>query len=267
MKIGFLGCGNMASAFIDGFISNRIVKAEDIRICELMIEKTQRFCDLGARVCEDAKKLGEECDIVFVCVKPQQADEPLKKLKQGLKPDSLIVTILAGKRISYFKTMLGENVRVIRLMPNTPLMLGYGAVAMSSDEKVGKDELNTVKTMIECLGKVEIIDEDLMDAIVAVNGSSPAYFYKFVKAMTDWAVAQGIDYDVALGLSVQSMLGSAYMLKKNDKSPEQLIKDVSSPGGTTLAALYEFDKAGFDKIISDAMDACRKRSHELSASK
>jgi len=264
VKIGFLGCGNMASAVIDAFVDNGIVPINDIYINTRTMEKADKYFVRGAVRCESAEELGEKCDFVFICVKPQQADEPLHTLKKGLKNNTLIISMLAGKRIFYFKGILGEHTPVIRIMPNTPCTLGYGAVAMSCDGLVDKLTADTVKTMLESLGTVELIDEDLMDAIVAVNGSSPAYFYRIADVMADWAVKQGIERDAALKLAVSSMRGSAEMLMQTGKDPKQLIKEVSSPNGTTVEALRVFDNEDFDSSIEKAMTACMNRSKELS---
>ncbi len=261
--IGFLGCGNMASAFIRGLVEKGSMNYSKIYIHTRTKERASVFLNRGANWCENPAELADTCGLIFLCVKPQQIEEPLKELAPFVKEDTLVVSMLAGKSISYFHGFFERKVPVIRIMPNTPLVLGCGATAVSADERVSTDDLTTVTAAIGLMGKVVVIPEEQMDAIVAVNGSSPAYFYQIAKIMTDWAVSKGIDPKAALSLVTQTMLGSARMLNETDKTPEQLIREVSSPGGTTLAALASFDRDGLDEVFYRAMSACEKRSREL----
>ena len=255
----------MASAFINGMYQKGNVALSDIHIHTRTKEKASDFLSSGAVWCDTPEELASSCDILFLCVKPQQVDEPLRRMASQVKDGTLVITMLAGKKIAYFEEILGGKCHVIRMMPNTPLLLGCGATAVSVGAGVTEDELNFVLSTVGLLGKVAVIDEAQMDAVVAVNGSSPAYFYLFAKAMTDWAAEQGIDPDAALSLVTQTMLGSARMLAESGKTPERLIRDVSSPGGTTLAALASFEQDGVTDVISRAMTACKNRSAELSA--
>lgn len=266
LKIGFLGCGNMASAFINGLTQKGGFSLSELAVFTRTKEKADAFLSGGAVWCDSPEELASLCETVFICVKPQQAEEPLKKMATAShKP--LLVSILAGKKISFFEGVFGTDVPVIRLMPNTPLLLGCGATTVTMNKNVSEAEKDFVLSVLSLLGEAKVIDESLMDAAVAVNGSSPAYFYLFIKAMTDWAEQQGIDRDAALSLAAKSMLGSARMIAESRKSPEQLIRDVCSPGGTTLAALSSFEADGFADIIARGMDACKKRSAELSENK
>lgn len=255
----------MASAFIGGLTEKGSLSYGDVYIYDIMKEKAQGFLDKGANWCDGLDGLAQNCRMIFLCVKPQQIAEPLANLATVIRPGTVVVSMLAGKSIAYFQQVLGEDVHVIRIMPNTPLLLGCGATAVSTGKTVTSAELDEIMGMIGLLGQVALIPEEQMDAIVAVNGSSPAYFYLFVKAMVDWAVEKGIDPQAAISLATQSMLGSARMLAETGKTPEQLICDVSSPGGTTLAALHSFEQDGVTQVIARAMSACEKRSKELTA--
>ena len=264
-RFGFIGCGNMGSAFISGITLKSGVNFSDIFIYSLDKQQAQSFLDKGAVWCEEIDVLANECDVIFLCVKPQQSQEVLELLSQKLTRSVLFITMLAGRRIEYFKSYLKDNARVIRIMPNTPLLLGCGAVALSADDSVSQDEIDEMVKLISALGKVCVIPEDQMDTIVAVNGSSPAYFYLFIDIMTKWAVSRGVEEKNAFDLAVASMSGSAQMLMQRNKTPEELIKAVSSPGGTTLAALSSFETDDVCGVISRAMSACEKRSDELSS--
>ena len=265
-KIGFLGCGNMASAFIKGLTEKGNVPFSDLMIHTRTKEKAAEFLRSGAEWCETPEMLAS-CPILFLCVKPQQVEEPLRRMAGHLSENALVVTMLAGKKISYFETVLGTNVHIIRMMPNTPLLLGCGATAVSVGANVTAEERAWISSVVGLLGEVAFIEEEQMDAIVAVNGSSPAYFYRFAESMIAWAKGQGIDENAASRLVIQSMFGSARMMAESGKSPAQLIRDVSSPGGTTLAALGSFDRDDLEAVVSRAMDACKNRSEELSSDK
>ena len=264
-KIGFYGCGNMASAFISGITSKAGVSFYDVYIHTRTKQKALPFLSKGAVWCERPQDLADSCDIIFICVKPQQGDAVLDELAGTLKYETVIVSILAGKKISYFTSRLGELAHVVRTMPNTPMLLGCGAVAVSFDDVVADAEKDAVLRLIAPLGTVKIIPEEQMDTIVAVNGSSPAYFYLFIKLIADWAEKHGVDKESALDLATASMAGSAEMLRKAGKTPDELIRDVSSPGGTTLAALSSFEINDMRKVMEDALDACEQRSAELSS--
>lgn len=264
-KFGFIGCGNMGSAFVGGITSKGGISFSNIFIYTLDKDRIKNFVEQGAVLCENMESLANECDVIFLCIKPQQSDEVLTSLAKALKRPVLLITMLAGRRIEYFKAYLGDNARIIRIMPNTPLLLGCGAVALSADGTVTENELNETFRLISTLGTVRIIPENQMDTIVAVNGSSPAYFYLFADIMAEWAKSRGVDEKTALDLAVASMYGSAEMLLKSGNTPDELIKAVSSPGGTTLAALSSFDKDDIKSVFFRAMDACEKRSDELSS--
>lgn len=264
-KFGFIGCGNMGSAFVSGITSKGGISFSDIYIYSLDKERVADFLEKGAVWCDTLDALTKECDVIFLCVKPQQSNEILKELSKSLTHPVLFITMLAGRRIEYFKSYLKDKAGIIRIMPNTPLLLGCGAVALSADSDVTDKEINETVQLISNLGIVRVIPEEQMDTIVAVNGSSPAYFYLFADIITEWAKSRGVDEKTALDLTVASMYGSAEMLLKSGKTPEELIKAVSSPGGTTLAALSSFDKDDIKNVFFRALDACEKRSDELSS--
>lgn len=264
MKIGFIGAGNMATAIIGGLVRSGFNK-NDIYVYDVFEEKLTAFSQMGVSVSTSAFELTKETDIVVLAVKPQQYGEVLKGIKEAADMTKTFVSIAAGITVSYVREKLSLDVPVVRVMPNTPLLLGKGATAVSPSENVSDESFAVVKGMFESSGVVEILPENLMNAIISVNGSSPAYIYLFAKAVCDSAEAQGIDRDVAMKLFTSVLEGSAEMLRSSGDDPDTLIQKVSSKGGTTIAALERLYAHGFCEAVDDAMKACTKRAEELSA--
>ncbi len=263
-KVGFIGAGNMASAIINGIINKELYSPSSIYVFDIDKVKVDSFVLRGINGVTSAGNLTKECDIIFLAVKPQNFNDVLPLIKADYLPSKIVVSIAAGISTAFIKSFLGEDAKVIRTMPNTPLMLGYGATAMSHVSPVTDNEFASIRKIFEAVGVSAVVSEDKMNEVVSVNGSSPAYVYLFAKAMIDSAVSQGIDGDTAASLIFQSILGSAYMLIDSGSTPEELIKMVSSPGGTTLRALESFEATGYAASVDTAMKACTQRSKELS---
>ncbi|MBQ7810447.1 MAG: pyrroline-5-carboxylate reductase [Clostridia bacterium] len=264
MKIGFIGAGNMATAIIGGLVRSDFEK-KDIFVYDVFAEKLQAFAEMGLSVSDSASDLTKESDIIVLAVKPQQYGEVIEGIAENATMDKTFVSIAAGITVEYVRRKLGLDAPVVRVMPNTPLLLGKGATALSPSENVSEEAFTIVKGMFECSGVVEILPENLMNAVISVNGSSPAYIYLFAKAVCDSAEAQGIDREVAMKLFAAVLEGSAEMLRSSGDDPDTLIAKVSSKGGTTIAALERLYAHDFVNSIDDAMKACTKRAEELAA--
>lgn len=260
-KIGFIGIGNMGSAIAGGLISSGSVKAENIYVTDKDIKRASEFAKCGACVLPDAKSLALGCDIVIIAVKPQVFEYVLGDLKGVTSP--VYISIAAGISISYIKSFLGEDARVVRVMPNTPALIGEGMTAISSESPVTDEDEEVVCEIFEGIGMAEKVPEKLMDAVVAVSGSSPAYVYMMIEAMADAAVADGIPRDLAYTMAAQAVSGSAKMVLETKQHPGKLKDNVCSPGGTTIAAVAKLEEKGFRSAIIDAMAECRKKSEEL----
>ena len=218
---------------------------------------------------KSASEAFESARLVFLCVKPQGFGEPLSEIRNsgtGTEGKTL-VSIVTGISIAKLCGTLGAEIPVVRVMPNTPMLIGEGVSALARNALVGDDGFTEILGLFGLLGRAVEMDESKMVDIIAETGSSPAYVYLFIKAMTDAAVKYGFDADEIKGLICDAVIGSAKLCKVSDKSPDELIKMVCSPGGTTLAAMDVFYKNNFEKIVADAMDACTKRAYELSAGK
>ena len=261
-KIGFIGAGNMATAIIKGLIAQN-GNADNIGVFDLDTKKCELMQEIGVSVYPSSPALVKNSDIVVLAVKPQNYAEVLQEIKPEASVDKTFVSIAAGISISYVQTALDCPCPVVRVMPNTPLLLKKGASALCPSDNISDEDNRLVYNMFAGSGVCEYITEDHMNEIIAVNGSSPAYIYLFAKAMADYAAKKGIDYDKAMNLVCATLEGSAAMLRESGDSADVLIQKVSSKGGTTIAALDCLREHGFTEAIFDAMEACTKRAEEL----
>ncbi len=261
-KIGFIGAGNMATAIIKGLIAQNHT-ADLINVFDVSEEKRQQMQALGVVLCASGAEVTEKSDIVVLAVKPQNYAEAIEALKKAATEDKTFVSIAAGISIGYVQKALGKPCPVVRVMPNTPLLLKKGASALCPSNNISEEDKEIVYRMFAGSGVCEYITEEHMNEIIAVNGSSPAYIYLFAKAMADYAAAQGIDYDKAMNLICATLEGSAAMLRESGDSADVLIDKVSSKGGTTIAALDKLREHGFVEAIHDAMQACTDRAEQL----
>ena len=260
-KLGFIGCGNMAGAIIRGIIGNGLLDGKNISVFDTDESKTAQMEGEGVKVCADVEELQDSSDIVFLCVKPNIVPAALSAIT---KPGRAIVSIAAGVRSEKIKSLLKVDARILRIMPNTPLIVGKGASGFEVPSTLTKEEYSFIKDIFQSLGKVVEVEAPLMDAVTGISGSGPAYMYYFLKALADAGVAQGLKPEDSVKLALQTMQGAAEMAERSDKPLETLIKEVCSPGGTTIEALAVFDKMDLNGIVDKAVDACTKKSFKLS---
>lgn len=253
----------MAGAIIQGMLSSSAVCPEDIYIYGRSPERVEYFAEMGCTACSDLGELNEKCEIIFLCIKPQNFPVIYEKLKPVVTDKNLYVSIAAGITFDNMKKNLGNELRFVRAMPNTPLLLGKGATALCRTAEVSDEEYALVRSVFSLCGSVCDVTEDKINAVIAVSGSSPAYIYLFAKAVADYAESIGLDRSSAKSLFAQTLIGSAAMLTETDYSEDELIEMVSSKGGTTVAATSVLRAEGFEEIIKKAMDACVRRAEEL----
>ena len=261
-KIGFIGGGNMATAIIKGLIAQN-GSADFIGVFDLSEERRNAMREMGVNVYSSSPEVVRLSDIIVLAVKPQNYAEVLEEIRGEAGTDKTFVSIAAGISIAYVQNALGCACPVVRVMPNTPLLLKKGASALCPSAEISAEDKQVVYDMFAGSGVCEYITEDHMNEIISVNGSSPAYIYLFAKAMADYAASKGIDYDKAMNLICATLEGSAAMLRESGDSADVLIEKVSSKGGTTIAALEKLREHGFTDAIFDAMEACTKRAEEL----
>ncbi len=265
LNFGFIACGNMQSILIRALLNRE--NAPDVsRICiyEPNDANIQPFLDLGIRRVYDYDDLIERSDVVFIGVKPQILPKVLTSIDaEAIGSDKVFVSIVAGVTAAFLEHALGERCSVIRVMPNTPMLLGKGAIAIGSAPRVPAEIFEIVCGLFASCGLCCVVDESLLNVATALNGSGPAYFYRICAEMAKFGVSQGMAPEDALALSVQTMAGAAEMLRTSGKTPEELCRMVMSPGGTTVAAMDAFTESGLDEALCAGMAACLRRAEEL----
>ena len=265
MKIGFIGLGNMASAMIGGMLKAGEVKAENLfgsDKSEQMRKTAQE--NFGMKVTEDNAEVAEQAEILFLAVKPIFFPDVMNDIRGKIKENTVVVSIAAGQTVQNIEDGLQDkNAKIIRLMPNTPALVGEGCTAICSNVNVTKAELETVKRLLLTFGKAEELPERLFDAFIGISGSSPAYVFMFIEAMADAAVNAGMPRNLAYTFASQAVLGSAKMVLETGKHPGELKDMVCSPGGTTIAAVKVLEERGFRAAVMDGVEACVEKSRNL----
>jgi len=259
--IGFMGAGNMASAIIGGLVK----EGRDPQTILAYDPDPQKTARLGIPVAEGNEQLLQESGVVVLAVKPQVMREVLAPLA-GAVPDTppLIVSVAAGIRIASIEKWLSRRLAVIRVMPNTPSLVGVGACGLYANDLVTAAQRETAETLMQAVGITAWVeDERHIDTVTGIAGSGPAYFMLFMEAMVEAAAARGLDRDTAHALVVQTCGGAAALARQSPESLEQLRINVTSPGGTTERALQAMQDAGINEIIRRAVDAAADRADEL----
>lgn len=259
--LGFIGAGNMNGAILDGVLGQGLVPADRVWLSNRHAEKMAGFAAKGVHTTTDNREVARHADLIVLGVKPQMFDDVLPEL-QGITAGKCVVSVAAGISATYLQKAL-PGALIVRAMPNTPLMVGVGATAVAAADGVPAETFQAVLDLFAAAGVVAVIRESQMDDIINVNGSSPAWFFRMADVMVRRAVSAGIDADTALRLTAKTMEGSARLLLESGKSPEELCRQVCSPGGTTLASLSAFDERDYDGLMLEAMARCTKRSKEL----
>lgn len=261
MKIGFIGAGNMATAMLGGILANGILNKEEIIASDANKTSLEAIkAQLGIHTTIDNKALVNQAEVIVLAVKPQYYASVIEEIKGEIKPDQIIVTIAPGQTINHLEGLFGKTVKLVRTMPNTPALVGEGITAVCKNQEVSADELHYICDIFKGFGKVEVVEEHLMDAVVAVSGSSPAYVFMFIEAMADAAVADGMPRKQAYEFAAQAVLGSAKMVLETGKHPGELKDMVCSPGGTTIEAVRVLEEKGLRSTIFEAMRACSKKA-------
>ncbi len=263
-KVGFIGTGNMGGALIRSIVNRDKegqypVGAYDVNF-SLLSGLAEEY---GITAKTNVNDLVNESDIIILAVKPQYSESVLKEIKQAITPNKVLVSIIVGLPISYYKDILGPEVKVVRTMPNTPAMVGEGMTLISFDELISPEEKQRVIELLSFSGIVEELEERLMNEVTALTGSSPAYVFLFIEAMADAAVQSGIPRKLAYRLASQAVLGSAKMVLETGKHPAELKDMVCSPAGTTIEAVAALEREGFRNAVITAMGECTKKAREI----
>ena len=264
MKIGFIGCGNMATAILKGILKCGEVKKVDM-IASAKSEKTREKIqkELGIQRAENNCQVLEFADVVFLAVKPQFLEGVLDEIKNSVKNGQIFISIAPGKTLEWLAEHLGKNTKIIRTMPNTPAMVGEGMTGLCTNSLVTEEETEMAVKLCNSFGKTEVIPENLMDVVTGVSGSSPAYVFMFMEAMADAAVADGMPRAQAYKFAAQAVLGSAKLMLETGKHPGELKDMVCSPAGTTIQAVRILEEKGLRSAVIEAQTACVKKSRGI----
>ena len=265
MKIGFIGLGNMASAMIGGMLQKGVAKPEEVigsAKTEKTLQKAAEQYDIRGTL--DNAEVAGETDILFLAVKPIFYPEVIEQIKDVVREDQIIVSIAAGRNLDYLYGAFGrKELKIVRCMPNTPALVLEGCTGVCAGENVTEEELDQVLILLRSFGVASVVPERLMDVVVGVSGSSPAYVFMFIEAMADEAVAAGMPRAQAYQFAAQSVLGSAKMVLETRKHPGELKDMVCSPGGTTIQAVKVLEEKGMRAAVMDAMEACIDKSRSM----
>ena len=260
-KIGFIGSGNMANAIIRGLLNAGEILSANIFVSDKDEMKLTEFAKIGVNITTDNAEVERNCDIIVLAVKPQVMDGVLSELSGS--DDKVYISIAAGVTIVKLQSALGENVKILRTMPNTPLMVGCGITIVCANDNLTVDEIALAEAIFSCSGEVVRLDEQYINAGMALSASSPAYVYMLIDAMAKSGERYGIPHKVALKLAAKAVEGAGKMVMETEIEPEQLKNNVCSPNGTTIEAVKVLEQNGFADVISKAISACIKRGEEL----
>ncbi|MBE6368659.1 MAG: pyrroline-5-carboxylate reductase [Lentisphaerae bacterium] len=261
MKIGFLGAGKMASAIAGGMVKGSF-NAENIFAYDTLAAAGDLFQEtIGANIAANPVELAEKCDALLLAVKPQYLAEALKPIA-GMLKNKLIISIVAGVTLEKLGSLTGAS-RIVRVMPNTPALVGCGCGAYTLTESATADDRALAKNILESAGEFFELPEKQLDAVTAVSGCGPAYVYELIQAMADGGVTLGLPRALAQLLAAATVRGAAEMVLQNDTHPIELRDQVCSPGGATICAVNILSAQGFNSAVVEAEIAAYQRSIEL----
>ena len=260
-KLGVVGAGFMSTAIVKGVILSKVLKPSQIIVSDLNQVALDKMATNGVKVSSNSLELVNNAEFVLFAVKPQNIDDVLNVI-QDCVCDKLI-SIMAGVKKDKIKKVF-PNAKVARCMPNTPCSIGEGAIGLDISDYNLPEDIEFIKNLLNVLGEVVIVEENKLNAVTGVSGSSPAYFYLFLKGIIESGVKQGLSYEQAKMLATNTMIGAGKMVMSNqDKSLDDLINAVCSKGGTTIEAVKVLEQQGLLDITDKAIDACVKRAVEL----
>jgi pyrroline-5-carboxylate reductase len=264
MKIAFIGGGNMAEAILSAVIKNRLAAAADISVSDIAeARRTYLQQKYSTAVMNDNLAAVENKDIIVLAVKPQILTEVSAVLKGKIKNGQLVISILAGKSIAAVNAALTHEC-IVRSMPNTPAQIGQGITVWTATPRVNEKQKQAAATILGVMGQeIYVEEEKYLDMATAVSGSGPAYVFLFVESMTAAAVKLGFSEGEAQKLVLQTLLGAGQLLKQSPKTPQELRRMVTSPGGTTAAAISVFENGGFSGLVEKAVIAAYERAKQL----
>ena len=263
--IGVIGAGHIGSAVIGGLIKAKLTSPKNIIVSRRsesnLAELAKTF---GIHTTTDNKKVAKSSDIIVLAIKPMNSRDVLNEIKEEITSSKVIVSVMAGIKTSFINSFLGVECPVIRTMPNTPVMVDSGATAISKGRFANEEDLKIANTIFKSIGTVEVVPENLLDAVTGLSGSGPAYIYMVIEAMTDGGVKMGIPRQISFKLAAQTVFGAAKLVIETGKHPAILKDEVTTPGGTAIAAVAELEMHGLRTMLINAVSTATMRSKELS---
>lgn len=267
LTVGFVGAGQMATALGKGFLAAGSVEPNSLIAFDVVAATGQQFQLLtGGRLAQSNDEVAKAAEIVFLAIKPQHMAKVLAELRNSLRPSQLIVSIAAGISLKTLSDGLKPDTRIIRVMPNTPCLIGCGASAFSRGQYATEDDSQLVQRLLSNVGIAVEVPEKLLDAVTGLSGSGPAYVYQIIEALSDGGVRMGLPRDTATKLAAQTVFGAAQMVLSTGQHPGALKDAVTSPGGTTIAGLHALEKGALRGTLMNAVEAATERAKQLSVS-
>jgi pyrroline-5-carboxylate reductase len=266
-RIGFLGAGQMAAALARGWTAAGFLSADTCRASDPYPDARTRFQQqTGCPTTADNREVVANSDVLVLAVKPQTMPALLNEVRPIVTPNHLIVSIAAGITLKLLADGLPADARLVRVMPNTPCLLGASASGFAAGPAAKADDVSLVETLFNAVGKAFAVPEPLLDAVTGLSGSGPAFVYVMIEALADGGVRMGLPRDVALTLAAQTVVGAGRMVLETKQHPGALKDAVTSPGGTTIAGLHALERGGLRAALMDAVEAATRRATELGRS-
>lgn len=263
-KVGFLGAGNMGEALIRGLVSARVLPPEAIWASDVRLERLKELDKAyGIQLAPDNAELVRQVDVVILAVKPQIMTPVLREIAPAVTRRKLLISLAAGVSTQRIRAVLGKEVRLIRVMPNTPALVLAGATAIARADGLEPGDLDVAREIFSAVGRVVVLEEELMDAVTGLSGSGPAYVAVVIESLADGGVKVGLDRATAMTLATQTVLGAAKLLLETGMHPGALKDMVSSPGGTSIAGVAALEEGGIRTTIIRAVERATQRSREL----
>ena len=275
LKIGFIGTGNMNGALIKGYAKACVKSGNEILAFNRTRTKVEKLSkeidemlqsitsDFKIRICDSMSQLVKESGIIVLGVEPQNYHQVMPEIAKDYNSSKLFISIAAGITIKYISDNLGVDAHIIRVMPNTPAMVGMGASAMCRNENVTEDEFNRAMGIFNSVGITGEVSEDMIHTVIGVSGSGPAYTYMYIDALAKVGVQNGMDYDMAKNFAAQTVMGAAKLVLAGNEEPSVLCDKVCSPGGTTIEAVNTLRLNGFEEKVIEGASAAINRSKEM----
>lgn len=267
-KIGFIGAGNMASTIIDGLVNNFEGINNRIYVTNRSRNKVENLCQrLNTNLCESNADLAKTCDLIFLAIKPDMYPQVLTEIAPYVEDHAIIISLAAGITIDSIEDYFKRPMKIIRIMPNVPVTVGEGMIALSANKRVASEETNLVIELLSSIGKVDQIEEYMIDSVTTISGCAPAFIAMFVEALADGSVLHGMPRNKAYIYAAQTLIGTGKMMLEKEMHPGVLKDLVSSPGGVTIEGVRALEKSNFRNILIEVVEACERKMKSMDKKK